>query len=168
MNTKHLSMMIHIVILSIFISSCGPGQLFGPTFTPTTTLTPTSTPTSTPTLTSTATLTPTSTFTPTPEPHPAFVVIEAAISGDAFGIVIEDKDTNGNMLDVLTVGLDCLDQVFYIQDETGARLECTNVTTETDEPNRIGMIFTGASSEHHYQLVIPGVPPIDLEPRQVN
>jgi hypothetical protein len=32
-----------IVILSIFISSCGPGQLFGPTLTPT--MTPTMTPT---------------------------------------------------------------------------------------------------------------------------
>jgi hypothetical protein len=45
--------------LSLMISGCGPGQLFGPT------LTPTSTPTFTPTLTPTATVTPTPTLTPT-------------------------------------------------------------------------------------------------------
>jgi len=57
-------------IISIFISSCGPSKLFGPTYTPTPSviLTPTSTSTSTPTFTptSTATLTLSPTYTPSP------------------------------------------------------------------------------------------------------
>ena len=44
-----------IVITNLFLSSCGPGQLFGPTFTPTPMNTSTPTLTTTPTLTSTTT-----------------------------------------------------------------------------------------------------------------
>jgi len=59
---------VAVLITSIVFSSCGPGQMFGPTFTPapTITLTPTFTPT--PTFTHTPTFTPSPTFTPTPEP----------------------------------------------------------------------------------------------------
>jgi hypothetical protein len=55
------------IILVITISSCSPGQLFGPTLTATSTITPTptSTPTNTPTLTPTPTETPSPTETPT-------------------------------------------------------------------------------------------------------
>ncbi len=69
MSTKQINTVIRILtvgLVGILISSCSPGQIFGPTFTPTPTmtLTPTSTPTFTPT--STPTLTPTPTVTPTP------------------------------------------------------------------------------------------------------
>lgn len=56
-----------LIILMVFIlalTSCGPGQLFGPK----PTVTPSPTATSTPTPTPTQTLTPTSTFTPTTKP----------------------------------------------------------------------------------------------------
>ena len=62
---KYFSM-VALMVLSVSISACGPGQLFGPTLTPT----PTSTPTATPTLTPTPSLTPTPTFTPTSTPTP--------------------------------------------------------------------------------------------------
>ena len=61
MNTKQRTAMIFILFLSLAISSCTPGQLFGPTVTPT--QTPTLTPTSTP-------IPPTSTSTPTSTPIP--------------------------------------------------------------------------------------------------
>ena len=51
--------------LSMFVSSCGPGQIFGPTLTPTPTHSPTPTHTFTPTATYTVTPTPTATSTPT-------------------------------------------------------------------------------------------------------
>jgi hypothetical protein len=58
-----------LLLLSLLISGCGPGQIFGPTFTPTPTptLTPTSTPTPTlsPSITPTITSSPTFTLTPT-------------------------------------------------------------------------------------------------------
>lgn len=56
-------------IASLLVTSCGAGQLFGPTITPspTITLTSTSTPTPTQTPTPTVTLTPTSTHVPTVE-----------------------------------------------------------------------------------------------------
>lgn len=53
-----------LFLFSFLISACGPGQLFGPTFTPT----PTNTPT--PTITPTSTLTFTPTQTPTKKPTP--------------------------------------------------------------------------------------------------
>jgi hypothetical protein len=59
-------------ILSLFVSACGPGQLFGPTITSTPTNTPTSTPTLTPTIPPTntprTTATPRPTATPSPTP----------------------------------------------------------------------------------------------------
>jgi len=63
-----LSRQLILVVISSLVSSCGPGQLFGPTITPspTATLTPTVTPS--PTLTPTRTSTPTPTITPTQTP----------------------------------------------------------------------------------------------------
>ena len=48
MYTKQRHMTVYILMLSLFISGCGPGQLFGPTMTPTPTLTPIPPPTMTP------------------------------------------------------------------------------------------------------------------------
>ena len=55
MNTKQRTAMIFVLLLSLALSSCTPGQLFGPTVNPTPTLTPTQTP-----------IPPTSTNTPVP------------------------------------------------------------------------------------------------------
>lgn len=57
---------LSLLILSVLLSGCGPGQFLGPTVTPTATMTPIPTATPTPTKTST----PTSTLTPTPTPTP--------------------------------------------------------------------------------------------------
>ena len=78
MNIKRSTIAFGCLVLSLLISSCGPGQVFGPTLTatPTNTVTPTWTPrptlTFTPTLTSTVTptLTPTVTSTATPTSTP--------------------------------------------------------------------------------------------------
>ena len=62
------------ICAAVFLSACGPGQLFGPTLTPV----PTSTAISTATVTSTSTPTsmPTSTLTPTPTPRPVVGPLE--------------------------------------------------------------------------------------------
>jgi hypothetical protein len=57
-----------LLLFSLLVSACGPGQMFGPTFTPTPTNTPTVTPTLTPTVTPTKKPTSTPTNTPTPLP----------------------------------------------------------------------------------------------------
>jgi hypothetical protein len=57
MSLNRLIFFALLAVLAFFLSSCGPGQFFGPTITPT--------PTSTPTLTSTFTNTPNPTNTPT-------------------------------------------------------------------------------------------------------
>jgi len=68
MNTKQQTIAILVLVMSLVLSACGPGQVFGPTITPTPTLTstPTITPTLAPSATPTVTFTPTSTLTPTP------------------------------------------------------------------------------------------------------
>ena len=48
MNTKQGTTMILVLLLSLVMSSCAPGQIFGPTVTPTSTSTPL--PTDTPTI----------------------------------------------------------------------------------------------------------------------
>jgi hypothetical protein len=53
-------LMVGLLVASVFVSGCGPGQVFGPTLTPTFTPAPTFTPT--------PAFTPTPTITPTPEP----------------------------------------------------------------------------------------------------
>lgn len=49
MSTKNLKAVIGLCVMSLLITSCGPGQILGPT--PTPTATPTPTPTATPTAT---------------------------------------------------------------------------------------------------------------------
>jgi hypothetical protein len=63
MNKKQRIALLLVLITSLVISGCGPGQLFGPTITPTPTQT--LSPTSTQTPTQTMTPTPTQTMTPT-------------------------------------------------------------------------------------------------------
>ena len=66
MNTKQQTLAICFLAISVLVSGCGPGQLFGPTVTPTPTAT--HTPTATLTPSATPTITPTATFTLTPTP----------------------------------------------------------------------------------------------------
>jgi len=80
MNAKRQIAVIIVLTMSLVISGCGAGQLFGPTITPTltktltptATLTPTTTPT--PTATSTPTKKPTKTPTKTPPPTPTLPI----------------------------------------------------------------------------------------------
>src|SRR5260221_123352 len=72
MNTKQSFSALLVLVMSLAVSGCGPGQIFGPTqtFTPTNTATPTPTDTPTATPTSTPTFTPTNTPTDTPTATP--------------------------------------------------------------------------------------------------
>src|SRR5688500_9117996 len=72
MDMHNQKFIILAFVLSMVLSSCGPGQLFGPTVTqtPTATSTVTITPTATPTLTPSPTITSTPTSTPTLTPTP--------------------------------------------------------------------------------------------------
>jgi len=68
MIRKHPIWTLLAILMSLILSGCGSGQIFGPTITPTFTVTstPTQTLTPIPTSTHTPTLTPTITITPTP------------------------------------------------------------------------------------------------------
>ena len=93
-NMKKIQQTFTILIftVSLVISGCGPGQLFGSTITPTPTNTLTPTATLTPTSTSTPTQTPTITPTNTPEPTATLpIVIPEPASGKAiiFGQVLQ-------------------------------------------------------------------------------
>ncbi len=69
MDTSAKAVTVCLLALSLLVSGCGPGQVFGPTITPTVTATSTSTPTLTP-----VPPTPTFTSTPTPIPGPEPIV----------------------------------------------------------------------------------------------
>jgi hypothetical protein len=71
MRFKHSSIVVLVIIVSLLLTSCGAGQLLGPTVTPTMTVTPTLTKTPWPTSTPAPTSTPTIPPTPTPTIEPA-------------------------------------------------------------------------------------------------
>gem|GEM_PF-3427679 len=119
-----------------------------------------------PTATLTMTPAPTLTQTPTQSPH-SLVVVKSTLSGDLLGVLIQNTDSSDEALDTLGLGFLCLSQGIYAVDESGSRLECVQVTDATDNPNQIAIIFSGASSDHKYQLVRGEDPPIDLIPEQV-
>lgn len=120
------------------------------------------------TATAMPTMIPVSTSTPTPVPSHALAVVKSVLSDDMFVVIIQDTDSGGEKLDTVGLGLVCLGQGIYVVDESGSRLDCLNVGDMTDNPNQIAMIFTGASTQHTYQLVRDGDPPIDLFPEQAN
>ena len=70
MNRSNKLVVVCFVVLSLVISGCAPGKIFGPTITPLPTNTPVPTSTFTPASTSTPTMTPSPTFTPTPTVEP--------------------------------------------------------------------------------------------------
>jgi hypothetical protein len=78
---QRISLVLLVSGLSLIISGCGPGQLFGPTKTPT------------PTNTQTPTVTPTATITPTPTP----LVCEDSISAEISGLI--EEITGGSVED---------------------------------------------------------------------
>lgn len=121
-----------------------------------------------PTVTAEPTMTPAPTLTSTPaQSSHSLVVIKSMLSGDLLGVLIQNKDSDGEALDTIGLGLACLAQSMYVVDENGSKLECVQVTDATDNPNQIAIIFSGASSDHKYQLVRGEDPPIDLFPEQV-
>ena len=81
---QRISVVLLVLGLSLIISGCGPGQLFGPTKTPT--------PTNTPTLTNT----PTATITPTPTP----LVCEDSISSEILGVIKKASEGLGSNEDL--------------------------------------------------------------------
>jgi len=85
---------IYLIISCLVLSSCGVGQVFGPTFTPTPTNTPTFTPTATSTITPTAS--PTSTITETPTPTQTLSTSKAPGISDVFHC--------GDVFDIEVVG----------------------------------------------------------------
>jgi hypothetical protein len=91
MNSIQKRILFGFSIVSLLLSSCGTGQLFGPTITPSATPTRTSTSTPSPTLTPTETLTPTVTSTPTPE----------AVQWDISPQYVET--INSNVMDILPI-----------------------------------------------------------------
>ncbi len=90
MKNRQQAILCCLVLASVLLSSCSPGQLFGPTFTPTPTFT--QLPTFTPTFTKTPrpTNTPAPTRTPTPTLPSSGRVI--GITGDKQQIVLIDYD----------------------------------------------------------------------------
>ena len=123
------------MILFLFLSGCGPGQLFGPTLTPnpTTTKTPTQTDTPTSTSTSTFTLTPThtKTHTPTRTFTPTATEVETLTPSPAIeGLLIPwaDSDVTGRKLAPCQI----------IDDEHDLPIDCTlmDITVESDSVGR--------------------------------
>ena len=89
MNTKQI-VAICFLMTGLFLSACGPGQLFGPTVTPTPTNTPTRTPTPT--------------FTPTPSPIPLPMGwLEYTVSG--FHIALPEQ---WEIIDIDKEGIDTI------------------------------------------------------------
>jgi hypothetical protein len=141
------------VFVFIFLTALANGCASASTPVPTDTPAPTNTPAPTPT--------------PTPSPH-SLVVIKSSLSGDLLGVIIQNTDSDGEKLDTMGLGFLCLSQGIYAVDESGSRLKCVQVTDATDNPNQIAIIFSGASSEHQYQLVRGEDSPIDLFPEPVS
>lgn len=144
------SMFLTFVFLTVLVSGCASAPTSMP---PTSTPLPTDIPAPTPT--------------PTPSPH-SLVVIKSSLSGDLLGVIIRNTDSDDEKLDTMGLGFLCLSQGIYAVDESGSRLKCVQVTDATDNPNQIAIIFSGASSEHKYQLVRSEDLPIDLFPEQVS
>lgn len=89
MNAKRQISVIFVLTMSLLISGCGPGQLFGPAITPTSTKTLMPTATLTPTVTSTPTITPTMTKKPTSTPTPTPTLpIDVPMPMEGKGIVV--------------------------------------------------------------------------------
>ncbi|MFZ5855903.1 MAG: hypothetical protein ACOYZ6_03655 [Chloroflexota bacterium] len=90
---KHFQTIVTCLLISFIVSACGPGQLFGPTFTstPSSTLTPTST--VTPTSTPIPTLTPRPSLTPTFTPESACT--EAGCSFETAVVIEADNESDG-------------------------------------------------------------------------
>jgi hypothetical protein len=146
---------LFLTVPFIFLSGCGPGQIFGPTITPK----PTETPTSTETSTSTATNTPTFTITctPTPTNTPTPVVIGPIISHD-IGIVLTYAKVDqycdfGGGLSVYTAppGI-CFMLYGYVPDEYSEKATKINFKTWTVILDNIYPLSYLGEGKHLYWL----------------
>jgi len=127
MNTKQRTVAICFLAMSMLISGCGPGQLFGPTVTPTPT--PTSTPTRTPT--------PKPTATPTSTPKPT-------LDGVWTGTTSQEKAISFRVVDNTVESL-----------EIGYNVEGANCTVGTE--TKFGPGLSGLITENKFSLEIPGL-----------
>lgn len=182
MNKKHRTIVILVLMMSLLISSCGPGQLFGPTITPspTYTLTPTLTPTSTSTLTPTPT--PTPTLTPTPIPGiqvPVRVdgidvqVLSATLGADLpQGYQLKPGYTIVLELEISFTGIESMDDPFldeiFVVDENKNESPVT-VFTFTIKGGKFvfdkTILYFGVKEDAHvFSLYLPDGQMIDLTP----
>lgn len=95
MNTKHRTMAVLILIISLILSGCGPGQFLGPTITPSATITPT--PTLVPTSTPRPTFTPRPTATEVP-PTPTPASMGEAVGYKTIEITLLDMYRHDNLI----------------------------------------------------------------------
>jgi Tol biopolymer transport system component len=85
MNTRQPITVVLVLVISLVVSGCGPGQMFGPAMTPTSTPPPASTPTPTPF--------PTSTSIPTPTPDPLSQIDLSTIALQASDLQLAENIT---------------------------------------------------------------------------
>ncbi len=117
-------MLIVMIVFSLALTSCGPGQLLGPKPTATLTVTPTHTPTDTPSATPTATPTATATTTLTPTNTPDWTPTATPTASPTPLVELKDDfdvaDTVGRFWVVgveLKIPVDTLTQLLLIQDD---------------------------------------------------
>lgn len=173
--------LLSIVLASLLISGCGPGQLFGPTVTPSPTST--STPTITPTFTSTPTLTPSPTPTPTLTPSLTPIPgIGAPIIVNGISVQVKSAElgaelpsnffiTNPSKYIALRVDFDFLGDIeikkFVIVDENGyqSNFEAVTYTVSGSDPAFSTKLFFAVKKDsHHFSLHLPDGQVIDLTP----
>jgi hypothetical protein len=102
---KNLHLPGFIVLISLVLSACGSGPLFGPT------------PTLTPTFTPSATLTPVPTLTPTPSPAPTATPTSAVAAGQMAGRVF--WSSSNDPISDFTITLEGTDKVEATTDADG-------------------------------------------------
>jgi hypothetical protein len=178
-------MLIGSLVIILLFTSCGPGQLFGPT------ITPSPTPTSTPTITPSPTSTPTPTLTPTLTPTPTITPSPTLIPGIGSPIIIKGVGVQVKSAELVAkppsgMYLTSSDYIvlevvfnFSGNDNYGALLRELVITDENGFESKIGPVFTitfGSSSTDttlyfgvkkgvkHFSLRLPGGQVIDLTP----
>jgi len=138
-----------LLLSSLLLNGCGPGQTFGPTtmpypsstYTPTPTPTSTQTPTQTPTSTHTSTPTPTRTVTPTATSIPTITptpVQEGRVIAPVDLYEVPEPGVAGALIGQLPAG-----ETFII---SGGYDECQWLKVSTRQSNLTGWLRTGSSS----------------------
>lgn len=177
MIRQRLSYKFIFLILALSISSCGPGELFGPTITPSPTLT--FTPTLTPTPTSTLTPTPKPTFTPSRTPIPGIgspiIIDDASIQIKSATLGIEPptgyylRSSSHVLLSVdFSISGDIAYKDLVIIDENGyeSSLEILTIaiTSSGDVSSKITLYYAVMKNAHQFSLRLPDGQLINLMP----